>query len=169
MPNVNRTAADADERPRTGIPSRTANGHTVDLGPLSGLSGFMLRLAQLAVFADFIVSCRRFDIRPAQYSVLTVIENNPGINQTELSRALAIKRANLVGLIDDLERRSLVVRKRAARDRRAFGMFLTDQGAALALEVHGVVRAHERRVTRRLGKAGRDQLLALLSDIIPNR
>lgn len=125
----------------------------------------MLRLAQLAVFGDFIAACKRFDIRPAQYSVLTVIENNPGINQTELSSALAIKRANLVGLIDDLERRGLAQRQRTARDRRAFGMFLTDRGAALMPEVHAVVRTHDRRVTRRLGKGGRDQLLALLNTL----
>jgi DNA-binding MarR family transcriptional regulator len=127
----------------------------------------MLRLAQLAVFGDFIEACRRFDIRPAQYSVLTVIDYNPGINQTELSGALGIKRANLVGLIDDLERRGLVQRRRAARDRRVFGMFLTDRGGALMLEVHVIVRAHDRRITRRLGKGGRDQLIALLREMIP--
>jgi DNA-binding MarR family transcriptional regulator len=163
MSQVNRTNAHADQRHRSNVPRRR-----IDLGPLPGLSGFMLRLAQLAVFGDFITACTRFDIRPAQYSVLTVIENNPGINQTELSHALAIKRANLVGLIDDLERRGLAQRRRAAGDRRAFGMFLTDSGAALMLEVHAVVRAHDRRVTRRLGKGGRDQLLALLSSMIPN-
>ena len=48
-------------------------------------------------------------------------------------------------------------------------MFLTDRGAALMLEVHATVRTHERRVTRRLGKGGRDQLLALLNAIIPDR
>jgi DNA-binding MarR family transcriptional regulator len=161
MSQVNRTTAHADPRHRSEVSRRA-----IDLGPLPGLSGFVLRLAQLAVFGDFITACRRFDIRPAQYSVLTVIENNPGINQTELSGALAIKRANLVGMINDLERRGLVQR-RAARDRRAFGMFLTDRGAALMPEVHAVVRAHDRRVTRRLGKGGRDQLLALLNDMIP--
>jgi DNA-binding MarR family transcriptional regulator len=164
MPNVDRTAASPAERSRSGIP-----GRSVDLGPLPGLSGFMLRLAQLAVFGDFIAACGRFDIRPAQYSVLTVIENNPGINQTELSRALAIKRANLVAVIDELERRGLALRRRTARDRRAIGMFLTDRGAALMVEVHAAVRAHEKRVTRRLGKAGRDQLIALLNAMIPDR
>jgi DNA-binding MarR family transcriptional regulator len=164
MSNVDRTIVNADERGRSGSSSLT-----VDLGPLPGLSGFMLRLAQLAVFGDFIAACSRFDIRPAQYSVLTLIENNPGINQTELSRALAIKRANLVALIDELEGRGLAQRRRAARDRRAFGMFLTDRGVALMPEVHAVVRAHDRRVTRRLGKGGRDQLLALLTDMIPGR
>lgn len=163
MSQVNRTNAYAEQRARSSVSRRT-----IDLGPLPGLSGFMLRLAQLAVFGDFIAACTRFDVRPAQYSVLTVIENNPGINQTELSHALAIKRANLVGLIDDLERRGLAQRRRAAADRRAFGMYLTDRGAALMLDVHAVVRAHDRRVTRRLGKGGREQLLALLTSMIPN-
>src|SRR5262249_17501750 len=111
MPQVNRTAAHADQRHRSDVSRRT-----IDLGPLPGLSGFMLRLAQLAVFGDFITACKRFDIRPVQYSVLTVIENNPGINQTELSSALAIKRANLVALIDEVEQRGLAQRRRTARD-----------------------------------------------------
>src|SRR5579859_5166654 len=115
----------------------------INLGPLPRLSGFVLRLAQLAVFGDFIASCRRFDIRPAQYSVLTVIEHNPGINQTELSGALAIKRANLVGMIDELETRGLAERRRVAADRRTFGMFLTDRGTALMAKLHATVREHE--------------------------
>src|SRR6516165_10099516 len=119
--------------PHSQGPGSGASRRAIDLGPLPGLSGFVLRLAQLAVFGDFIEACRRFDIRPAQYSVLTVIDYNPGINQTELSSALGIKRANLVGLIDDLECRGLVQRRRAARDRRTFGMFLTDRGGALML------------------------------------
>jgi DNA-binding MarR family transcriptional regulator len=177
MPQVNRTAGHrtaaqrhrADFPGRKTVPGREAvSGRTIGLGPLTGLSGFVLRLAQLAVFSDFIAACRRFDIRPAQYSVLTVIESNPGINQTELSGVLAIKRANLVGLINGLERRGFVQRRRAARDRRAFGMFLTDRGTALMPEVHAAVRAHDRRITRRLGKGSRDQLLALLNDLIPD-
>src|ERR1700722_18939090 len=165
MSNIDRTTAGTDPDPR-----RTAAlGRTIDLGPLKGQSGFVLRLAQLAVFGDFIAACRRLDIRPAQYSVLIVIDINPGINQTELSTALAIKRANLVGLIDELEARGLAKRQRAASDRRSFGMFLTDRGAALLGDLNGVVREHERRVTRKLGKHGRDQLLALLRHLIPQR
>jgi DNA-binding MarR family transcriptional regulator len=165
MSNIDRTTAGTDpDRRRT-----AALGRTIDLGPLTGQSGFVLRLAQLAVFGDFIAACRRFDIRPAQYSVLIVIDINPGINQTELSAALAIKRANLVGLIDELEARGLAKRQRAASDRRSFGMFLTDRGAALLGDLNGVVREHERRVTRKLGKHGRDQLLALLRHLIPQR
>jgi DNA-binding MarR family transcriptional regulator len=164
MSQVNRTTAHADQRHRSHVSRRI-----IDLGPLTGLSGFMLRLAQLAVFGDFITACKRFDIRPVQYSVLTVIENNPGINQTELSSALAVKRANLVALIDELEQRGLAQRRRTARDRRAFGMFLTDRGAAVMVEGHAVVRAQDRRVTRRLGRGGRDLLIALLMDMIPRR
>ncbi len=139
------------------------SARAIDLGPLPRLSGFVLRLAQLAVFADFIDACGRLDIRPGQYSVLTLIEHNPGINQTELSGALAIKRANLVGMINEMEARGLAERRRAAGDQRTFGMFLTDRGIGLMKDLHATVREHERRVTKRLGKSGRDQLFALLS------
>jgi DNA-binding MarR family transcriptional regulator len=139
------------------------SARAIDLGPLPRLSGFVLRLAQLAVFADFIDACRRFDIRPGQYSVLTVIEHNRGINQTELSRALAIKRANLVGMINELEARGLAQRRRAEGDQRTFGMFLTERGTALMKDLHATVREHERRVTKKLGRSGRDQLFALLN------
>jgi hypothetical protein len=47
-------------------------------------------------------------------------------------------------------------------------MFLTDRGTALMPEVHAAVRAHDRRITRRLGKGSRDQLLNLLSALIPS-
>ncbi len=145
-------------------PRRAArSARAIDLGPLPRLSGFVLRLAQLAVFADFIDACRRFDIRPGQYSALTVIEHNPGINQTELSGALAIKRANLVGMINELEARGLAERRRAAGDQRTFGMFLTERGTTLMRDLHATVREHERRVTKKLGRNGRDQLSALLS------
>ena len=41
-----------------------------------------------------------FDIRPAQFSVLTVIERNPGLTQSQVAEALGIKRTNFVGMLD---------------------------------------------------------------------
>lgn len=42
------------------------------------------------------------NIRPVQYSILSVIESNPGLSQRQLAATLGIKRTNLVGLIDEL-------------------------------------------------------------------
>src|SRR6267142_2756435 len=54
-------------------------GTRFNYGPLENQLGYLLRRAQIAVFRDFFAVFNEFDIRPAEYSVLTVIECNPGL------------------------------------------------------------------------------------------
>lgn len=140
-------------------------GAGTDLGPLPWLIGYVLRRAQVAVFQDFIETFARQDIRPAQFSALTVIEHNPGLNQSKLARVLGIKRANLVGMLDELEARGLAVRRPSSDDRRAHGLYLTDKGAAAMKDLHALVAEHEQRLVARLGKRGKVKLLLLLHQL----
>src|SRR5262245_34520231 len=96
-----RTARQVASRPR-GTPAGA-----VDLGELSTTLGYVLRLAQIAAFKNFKETCKGIDITPAQYSVLIVIERNPGLKQNQISDALGIKRANFVLLLNSLETRGL--------------------------------------------------------------
>jgi DNA-binding MarR family transcriptional regulator len=139
---------------------------TVDISPLPERIGYALRRAQLAVFKDFIRTCAEFDIRPAQYSVLTVIENNPGLKQIEISTALGIKRTNLVALIDHLEQRGLARREPVPTDRRSYALYLTSKGKAFMQRAHASVAQHEDHVNTAIGDAGREQLLVLLGKIL---
>src|SRR5437762_1367688 len=75
----------------------------VDLDGLTAHLGYLIRRAQIWIFQDFIRTLATADIRPAQYSVLTVIDANPGLTQMSLSKALGIERARLVHLLDGLE------------------------------------------------------------------
>ena len=100
----------------------------VDYGPLDRRIGYLLRRAQMAVFRDFFAAFEAHDIRPGQYSILTVIECNPGRKQGEVSAALGIKRANFVAMIDLLERRKLVRRDPTPGDRRSYALMLTEKG-----------------------------------------
>src|SRR5271163_2280086 len=96
-----------------------------DLGPLPALVGYALRRAQLAVFQDFVETMAALDVRPAQFSVLLLIERNPGVNQTQISEALGIKTANLAVMLNALEARGLAKRRPDALDRRAHALHLT--------------------------------------------
>jgi len=140
----------------------------VDLGPLPGLIGYVLRRAQLSVFQDFFAAFAPFAIRPAQFSVLTVIERNPGLTQSQVAGALGIKRTNFVGMLDELEKRGLAERRRA-RDKRAYALYLTGDGAALMRKLKPVLRAHESRMVEKVGEDGRATLLALLRAIADGR
>jgi hypothetical protein len=51
----------------------------VEIGPLSGKVGYVLRRAQLSVFDEIIAAFAELDLRPAQYSVLVLLEHAPGL------------------------------------------------------------------------------------------
>ena len=137
----------------------------VDLGPLPELIGYVLRRAQLVVFQDFFAAFAPYDIRPAQFAVLTVIERNPGLTQSQVAAALGIKRTNFVGMLNVLETRGLAERRQAARDRRSYALYLTTDGASLMRKLRPVLKTHESRMIAKVGADGRDRLLALLHEI----
>src|SRR5689334_7688421 len=140
-------------------------GKSIDLGSLPELIGYVLRRAQLAVFQDFFAAFAPLDIRPAQFSVLTVIERNPGLTQSQVAEALGIKRTNFVGMLDALEARGLTERRQAARDKRSYALYLTAEGNALMRKLKPVLKAHETRMVALVGEDGRDRLMDLLHEI----
>src|SRR5262245_32070898 len=68
-------------------------------------------------------------LRPRHLIALTMLRENGGVaGQQELATALAIDRTNLVGLLNELEAEGLILRRRAAEDRRRHIVELTDAG-----------------------------------------
>ena len=143
---------------------RARGGH-VDLAYLNDHIGYVVRRTQLAIFKDFIKTLAPVDIRPAQYSVLIVIGRNPGLTQAELGRALAIKRANLVGMLNELERRKLARRVASPSDRRSHALHLTANGRQMLERFHALALEHEKRATRALDAAEKRLLLELLARV----
>src|SRR5579872_3757129 len=124
----------------TSLRRRAGNGTTrrneadeIGLDALVGHAGYAVRRFQIWIFQDFIKTLGEVDIRPTQYSVLTVIGANPGLSQMAVAKRLGIERARLVHLLDSLEARDLVDRIPSAIDRRSHALHLTASGkAALA-------------------------------------
>ena len=134
----------------------------VDIGPLTRLIGYMLRRAQIAVFQEAFRAFAAVGIRPAQFSVLTVIAHNPGRTQSQVAAALGIKRTNFVALLDSLERRGLALRRPAPADRRSHALYLTDAGKATLRRLSTMVERLEARMIGQIGRDGRTELLRLL-------
>lgn len=151
--------ADADPPP---------TGGKVDLGPLPRLTGYALRRAQLAVFEDFIATLAGLDLRPAQYSVLLVVERNPGSTQTAVAAALGIQRANFVALIDGLEQKGLARRAPSPNDRRSYALELTPLGVVTLQRAHGLVAEHDARMIARIGTDGTAPLIDMLHALVPD-
>jgi DNA-binding MarR family transcriptional regulator len=135
------------------------------LGMLNASVGYMLRRAQLAVFADFGATLAELDLRPGQFAALMVIDRNRGVTQSEVCATLGIWRTNFVAVIDDLERRGLARRVSSPGDRRSKALALTAAGEQMLQRAAELQRAHETRVGRRLGPGGREQLLRILGQL----
>ncbi|HJS78892.1 MAG TPA: MarR family transcriptional regulator [Burkholderiales bacterium] len=131
-------------------------------GLLPGLLGYRLRLAQQAVFRDFGESVS--DLPPGRVGILLIIDANPGVTQTRLAQAIGLDRSTLVGVLDGLEARGLVERRRG-EDRRTNGLLLTRAGRALVTDLKRRIRVHERRVAARLTAAEKTRLLVLLAKL----
>ncbi len=133
---------------------------------LPGLVGYQLRLAQLAVFRDFEQHVGELGVSPGRVGVLALIKANPGVSQSELARGVGLDRSTMVPLLDHLERRGVLERRRGA-DRRTNGLWLTSSGKRLLAQIKRRIQAHEARITAGLSRAEREQLVALLRKLQP--
>jgi DNA-binding MarR family transcriptional regulator len=137
----------------------------VDLDDLPRHIGYVVRRAQVAIFQHIIRAMEPLNVRPGQFSVLTLVGANPGIRQTAISDALGIRRANLVTLINELEQRGWIQRAAVAGDRRAQGLRLTAKGRLTLKHLKSLAARHERRVTRAISAREKRDLMRLLTRI----
>jgi DNA-binding MarR family transcriptional regulator len=163
---VSKTATTERDKGRKGTADEIGEGAALQLGELSELLGYSLKRAQLRIFEDFLHCVAPLQLTPAQFSVLLLLEKNPGRNQTEIANTLGILRPNFVAMLDGLESRDLCTRMRSANDRRSHVLMLTDKGRAVLARAKKLVAAkHEARLNELLGPANRSALLAMLTRI----
>jgi DNA-binding MarR family transcriptional regulator len=136
----------------------------LDLGVLNNHLGYFVRRLQVWVFQDFMRALASVDVRPAQYSVLAVVEANPGQSQSDVAEFLGIERARFVRLLDRLERRELVERRPSPSDRRSHALYLTREGQRALKQIKSLAAEHEAQLAARLGPEKRKLLIEALRD-----
>ncbi|NMM61525.1 MarR family transcriptional regulator [Clostridium sp. P21] len=77
-----------------------------------------------------------YDITTEQWAVLLKLVEKEGINQKLLSKEVEKDQATLTRILDILERKSLIIRKKCDEDRRSFLIYATDKGKKLKKEVY---------------------------------
>jgi len=106
----------------------------LDTRYLESLPGYNTRRAALTIIGRFMDNMAVYQLRPVDFSVLSLIGHNPGITSRQLCSALNILPPNLVGLLKSIEKRQLIRRSPHHTDGRAMGLSLTSKGAALMQE-----------------------------------
>jgi DNA-binding MarR family transcriptional regulator len=141
---------------------KAKRGAALKPGMLPGLLGYRLRLAQQTVFRDFAANVA--ELSPGRVGMLLLVQANPGVPQGRLAQAVGLDRSTMVGVIDALEARGLIERRRG-EDRRTNGLWLTETGRKSVARLKRRIELHERRVAARLEPHERAQLIALLEKL----
>jgi DNA-binding MarR family transcriptional regulator len=137
----------------------------VDTCFLETLIGYNARRAALAVIDVFMERMAPFQLRPVDFSVLSLVAHNPGITSRQLCATLGILPPNLVGMVNALEKRELLARQPHPRDRRAMGLHLTPAGQKLMRDAEKTAAALEAEVGARLSASEQQMLIRLLKKV----
>ena len=131
------------------------------LGNLDNMLGVELRIAQILADRLF-ASSRQLRMAPGHYTVLSLIKLNPGINQSRLAHSMYLDRSSMVPILDQLEKKDWIERKRPPNDRRSHALYLTNTGLTAFEQADGEVNKLEESIATEMGHDNCESLLALI-------
>ncbi len=132
--------------------------------PLSTLPGFLLRRAASAMMAELAERLAVLDLRVSDATVLLLLGERGAMTSSEIGKALEIKSANMVPLLNRLAAVSAIERRPI--DRKSQAIVLTASGRAALLQVQEITSKFEDDLLGRIPHSHREHfvpaLLALL-------
>ncbi len=144
---------------------RDPSGEPIDLGPFGDWIGFQLRMAQIASFQGFARHAQGIGLSPGRFAALILIDRNPGLSQTALSRAIGSDKSTLTPVLDDLVKRGLISRERTRTDRRLYELKLTEAGRKAMRSMNERAQRHESELDEIVGPRDRAQFMEILRRI----
>jgi len=101
-------------------------------------------------------------LEPRHAGMLIQLAANEGLSQQALGELIGLNPTRMVFLVDELEQRGLVERRRNTADRRSYALYLTPRGHEVLRQVQASGRRHQDEVGASLTRAERIQLTSLL-------
>lgn len=129
----------------------------VPMGGRDASGSIAFLLAQIGAHASALFAQRvaELDLTPAQAALLRAVAREPGRSQQQLATHLGVPPSRFVTLVDALEARDLLERRRSTTDRRAYGLYLTAAGEATMRDLGKIALAHDADICAGLDDAQR--------------
>jgi MarR family transcriptional regulator, transcriptional regulator for hemolysin len=113
--------------PRPPCPTPTLNKERVVMSSPHSMVGFLMHDVARMMRKRFEQRAAHLGFTRSQWQVLMHLAKNEGINQAGLADILEVEPITLVRILDRLETRGLVERRRHATDRRVWLLYLTPE------------------------------------------
>jgi MarR family transcriptional regulator, lower aerobic nicotinate degradation pathway regulator len=132
---------------------------------LSSRIGFLLARGHrdcAALFEDVLEP----GLTPKHYGCLSVIAEEGPLSQQTLGERMRVDRTTIVSVVDELERRAFVARRRNPDDRRAYALEVTSKGRDWLDRTSKALAKSERRILASLDSEEREELFRLLQKLV---
>lgn len=110
----------------------------------------------------FRAALESYHFTPPQFGILAFLWKQDGLSQAQLGTLMSMDRTTLSGIIDRLEKRSLVERREHPGDRRAHLIYLTPEGLTCRDELGQAADKINAAISDNLTEAEKEQLVGLL-------
>lgn len=131
------------------------------------MPGHLIRRMQqisVSIFAEA-MKADGIDLTSPQFAALTILEENPGIDQATLAGMIALDRPTIGGVIERLTGKGLVERTTSKTDRRAKQLKVTSNGAAMVKRMRPLVLASQAKLLEGLTAEEQEQFTFLADKI----
>jgi DNA-binding MarR family transcriptional regulator len=133
---------------------------------LAGRASFLLSQLGAHSAHGFAQRLAPLGMRPSHFGLLMHLSRGEGQSQQRLADAMGIHRNVMVGLVDELEDRRLIERRRHPADRRAHAIHLTAAAHDLLRRAQRVADEHEAELLAGISEDDRTHLIALLQHLV---
>ena len=132
--------------------------------PVAGEEDFAYLLVQLGfhLARQFSERLAPLGLEPRHAGMLTRLSAHEGLSQQALGELIGLNPTRMVFLVDELEQRGLIERRRNTADRRSYALYLTTQGRDTLQRIQAAGDRHQHEIGASLSKAERIQLASLL-------
>jgi DNA-binding MarR family transcriptional regulator len=134
--------------------------------PLLESLGFLITRAHARMHRSFSASLEPLGIAPAQFGLLTTLIALGPVPQAEIGRRLGISGASIVQLVDELEARGLVERRRLETDRRTQVVHLLPEARSVQERAYQLATANLEERLGSLNARQTKELVALLQRFV---
>jgi DNA-binding MarR family transcriptional regulator len=136
-----------------------------DIGEIRNIVGFHIRLAHGAVYRHFTETFAHLDLTQKQVSALWLVNDHPDIAQTGLAQRMRMDRATTMAIVNRLEAKGYLTRRKSRSDARKQALNLTEGGRKALAMAKRAINQHEQWLKSRFTDKEVAKLIELLSRI----